>query len=98
MFSFVTFTWIFFRAQTLDDARLIISRVCTTAWTDPRFPLWMACMILAVWLYQLVFNSRSPLRRVLEMAPVRVGLAMLMVAYLVLVAQPSTKPFIYFQF
>ena len=58
----------------------------------------MACLILAVWLYQLIFNSSSPLRRVLEMPPVRVGLAMLMIAYLVIVAQPSTKAFIYFQF
>jgi alginate O-acetyltransferase complex protein AlgI len=98
VFSFVTFTWIFFRAETVDDAWLIISRVWTTAWTDPRFPLLMAAMILAVWLYQLIFNSNSALRRVLEVSPVRVGLAMLMVAYLLIVAQPSTKQFIYFQF
>ncbi len=30
--------------------------------------------------------------------PVRVGLAALMIAYLAIVAQPSTKQFIYFQF
>ena len=54
--------------------------------------------MLAVWIYQLLFNSRSPLRRVLETAPVRMGLAMFMIAYLVIVAQPSTKAFIYFQF
>jgi hypothetical protein len=54
--------------------------------------------VLAVWLYELVFNSRSALRRLLEAAPVRVGLAVLMVWYLVIVAQPSTKQFIYFQF
>jgi hypothetical protein len=51
-----------------------------------------------VWSYQLLFNSRSALRQVLELSPVRVGLAMLMVAYLLIVAQPSTKQFIYFQF
>jgi hypothetical protein len=32
------------------------------------------------------------------MAMVRVGLAMLMIVYLLIVAQPSTKQFIYFQF
>jgi D-alanyl-lipoteichoic acid acyltransferase DltB (MBOAT superfamily) len=98
VFSFVTFTWIFFRAQTLGDAWLIIKGMVTTGWTDPRFPLLMAALVLAVWLYQLVFNSRSALRRLLEAAPVRVGLAVLMIWYLVIVAQPSTKQFIYFQF
>jgi D-alanyl-lipoteichoic acid acyltransferase DltB (MBOAT superfamily) len=98
VFGFVTFTWIFFRAQTLGDAWLIITRMCTSGWKDPQFPLLLAAMVLAVWLYQLVYNSRSVLRRLLEAAPVRVGLAMLMIAYLVIVAQPSTKQFIYFQF
>jgi D-alanyl-lipoteichoic acid acyltransferase DltB (MBOAT superfamily) len=98
VFSFVTFTWIFFRAQTLGDAWLIIERMFTTGWTDPRFPLLMAGLVLAVWVYQLVFNSRSALRRCLEVAPLRVGLAVLMIWYLVIVAQPSTKQFIYFQF
>jgi alginate O-acetyltransferase complex protein AlgI len=98
VFSFVTFTWIFFRAQTLGDAWLIIKGMFATGWTDPRFPLLMAALVLAVWLYQLVFNSRSKLRRLLEAAPVRVGLAVLMIWYLVIVAQPSTKQFIYFQF
>jgi alginate O-acetyltransferase complex protein AlgI len=98
VFSFVTFTWIFFRAQSLNDAWLIIGRIFTTYWTDPRFPLLMAAFILAVWLYQLLFNSESVLRRCLELAPVRVALAMFMIAYLLIVAQPSSKPFIYFQF
>jgi hypothetical protein len=53
---------------------------------------------LAVWLYQLLYASRLSIARVLEWAPVRVGLAMAMIAYLVIVAQPSTKAFIYFQF
>jgi alginate O-acetyltransferase complex protein AlgI len=98
VFGFVTFTWIFFRAPTLDDAWLIISRMGTTGWADPRFPLLMAALILSVWIYQLAFNSRSVLRRLLETAPARVGLAMLLVGYLLIVAQPSTKQFIYFQF
>src|SRR5436190_587858 len=38
VFTFVTFTWIFFRAPTLTDAWLIIRRIFTTAWTDPRVP------------------------------------------------------------
>jgi D-alanyl-lipoteichoic acid acyltransferase DltB (MBOAT superfamily) len=98
VFAFVTFTWIFFRAQSLGDAWLIIRRIGTAGWVDPQFPLLMAGHVLAVWLYELMYNSRSALRRVLETQPVRVGLAMLMIAYLVIIAQPSTRQFIYFQF
>jgi alginate O-acetyltransferase complex protein AlgI len=97
VFAFVTFAWIFFRAQSLADARLLISRIFTTGWADPRFPVLMAILILAVWVYQLVYTSRS-LRWSIEAAPMRVGLAALMIAYLAIVAQPSTKQFIYFQF
>jgi D-alanyl-lipoteichoic acid acyltransferase DltB (MBOAT superfamily) len=98
VFTFVTFTWIFFRAQSLGDAWLIINRIFTTSWLDPRFPLLMAVLILAVWTYQLLYTSQLALRGVLDAAVVRVGLAMLMLAYLLIVAQPSTKQFIYFQF
>jgi alginate O-acetyltransferase complex protein AlgI len=98
VFTFVTFTWIFFRAQTLDDAWLIINRMFTTSWVDPRFPLLAAGLVLAVWVYQLLFTSRSALAQVLEWGTVKVGLAVLMLAYLLIVAQPSTKQFIYFQF
>jgi hypothetical protein len=45
-----------------------------------------------------VYTSRSALRWWIEVAPVRVGLAALMIAYIAIVAQPSTKQFIYFQF
>jgi D-alanyl-lipoteichoic acid acyltransferase DltB (MBOAT superfamily) len=98
VFAFVMFTWIFFRAPKLPDAWLILRRMFTTGWADPRLPLVMAGLVLAVWLYQLLFTSQSVLGRWLEARPVRVGLAMLMVVYLMVIAQPSTKQFIYFQF
>ncbi len=98
VFTFVSFTWIFFRAQSLTDAWLIIGRIFTSGWADPRFPLVMATLVLAVWAYQLIYTSGSSLRRWIDAKPVRVGLAALMIAYLLIVAQPSTKQFIYFQF
>ena len=98
VFTFVSFTWIFFRAQSLSDAGLIISRIFTTGWADPRFPVVMAILVLAVWVYQLVYTSRSAIRWWIDVQPVRVGLAAVMVMYLAIVAQPSTKQFIYFQF
>src|SRR5712692_1733170 len=45
VFTFVMCTWIFFRAQSLADAWLVISRIFTTGWVDPRFPLVMAVLI-----------------------------------------------------
>jgi D-alanyl-lipoteichoic acid acyltransferase DltB (MBOAT superfamily) len=98
VFTFVMFTWIFFRAQSLTDAWVIISRIFTTGWSDPRFPLVMGALIAAVWIYQLLYTSRLTLRWLIDMAPARVGLAALMIVYLAIVAQPSTKQFIYFQF
>jgi D-alanyl-lipoteichoic acid acyltransferase DltB (MBOAT superfamily) len=98
VFTFVMFTWIFFRAQSLGDATLIIRRIFTGAWTDPRVPLLMALLVLSVWFYQLLYTSQSRLGRVLEWPLVKVSLAVMMVVYLLVVAQPSTKQFIYFQF
>ena len=47
---------------------------------------------------QFLYNAGVKTRAVLEFAPVRVGLVVLMITYLAIVAQPSTKAFIYFQF
>lgn len=98
VFAFVTFAWIFFRARTLSDAWLIIRRISDPRWVDPRFPLLLASLVLTVWIYQLLYTSRSALRICLETRPVRVGLALVMIWYLLVVAQPSTQQFIYFQF
>jgi alginate O-acetyltransferase complex protein AlgI len=98
VFAFVSFTWIFFRAQSLTDAWLVITRIFTTGWGDPRFPLVMAGLVMAVWVYQLIYTSSSTLKWWIEVKPVRVTLAAFMIMYLLVVAQPSTKQFIYFQF
>jgi D-alanyl-lipoteichoic acid acyltransferase DltB (MBOAT superfamily) len=98
VFAFVTFTWIFFRAQSLNDAWLIVTRIFSSGWADPRFPVLMAILIAAVWLYEFLYTSGPATKRFVEWSPVRLGLVVLMVAYLAVVAQPSTKAFIYFQF
>jgi D-alanyl-lipoteichoic acid acyltransferase DltB (MBOAT superfamily) len=98
VFAFVTLTWVFFRAQSLTDAWLILSRIFTAGWSDPRTPLMMVILVLAVWAYELLYASNLRMRRILELAPVRVGLVVGMIVYLAIVAQPSTKAFIYFQF
>lgn len=96
VFSFVTFCWIFFRANSLADAWLIVQRIFTGSLADPRFPVAMLALCLAVWFYQLLFES--PARGLLSRAPVRVGAALYMVGHLLLFTGASNQPFVYFQF
>jgi D-alanyl-lipoteichoic acid acyltransferase DltB (MBOAT superfamily) len=96
--AFVMFTWIFFRAQSIEEVWLIISRMANGSWVDPRFPLMMLVLVLAVWAYQLLYASRLRWKVILELTPVRIALVVFVVVYLAVVAQPSTRAFIYFQF
>ena len=98
VFAFVTFTWIFFRARNLDDARTVLSRIFGSGWADPEFPAMMLIMILAVWSYQFVYDGGSRLKRLLDTGPARLGLAVIMIVYLAVVSQTGTRQFIYFQF
>jgi alginate O-acetyltransferase complex protein AlgI len=95
-FCFVTFAWIFFRANSLADAQLIVSRIATLGWTDPSLPGLMLALVLAVWLYQFLHESR--LKNVLVTTPVRVGMVVLMVFYIAIFAMSGEQAFIYFQF
>ena len=94
-FLFVCFAWIFFRAGSLADAQLIISRIAHGAWHAPQVPALILLLIGFIWLYQFVFESRWKV--VLQAGPVRVGLAVLMILYLCLFATEGGA-FIYFQF
>ncbi|MDI9431065.1 MAG: MBOAT family O-acyltransferase [Planctomycetota bacterium] len=96
VFAIVTFAWIFFRAETVADARQIVIRIFSSGITDPRCPLLAILLIVAVWCYQYVFESR--LRWALEYKAVRMGLVVLMLAYLALFAPSGEQPFIYMQF
>jgi D-alanyl-lipoteichoic acid acyltransferase DltB (MBOAT superfamily) len=94
-FAFVCFTWIFFRATTLQDALLICGRIFKAAWTDPAIPALMLILVFLVWLYQIVYESRA--REVLKFGPVRVALAVAMVLY-ISICSSGAGSFIYFQF
>jgi D-alanyl-lipoteichoic acid acyltransferase DltB (MBOAT superfamily) len=95
VFAFVCFAWIFFRAESLSDAWLIIGRIFGAAWRDPQIPALMLVLVLAIWLYQFIYESR--LRHVLAGGLVRVSLAVCMVLYLCLFSSGGGA-FIYFQF
>jgi len=96
VFLFVSFCWIFFRAATISDAFVIIKRIVTSGFADPRCPLLMLAQIAAVWIYQFAYESRF--RRLLELDAVRITLVVLMLLYMALFATSSNRPFIYFQF
>src|SRR5437016_4213142 len=94
-FIFVSFTWIFFRAESLSDALLIARRIFTAAWHVPQIPLLMVLLVALVWLYQFLYESHF--RNVLKMGLVRVGVVIFMVIYLCLCSSGGGA-FIYFQF
>ena len=71
VFVFVSFTWIFFRAESLSDALLIVRRIFTAAWQDPQIPALMLGLVAVVWLYEFLYESRF--RELLKSSFVRVG-------------------------
>ena len=95
VFMFVTFTWIFFRADSLSDAWLIVRRIFVSAWHDPQIPALMLLLMAVIWLYQFLYESRF--REVLARGVVRAGLAAAMLVYLC-VCSSGGGAFIYFQF
>jgi len=96
VFLFVTLAWVFFRAESFSDAWLILGRVFSFAAADPAMPLLALAMVLAVGAWQAL--CESPARRLLEPAPVRIGLAVAMAVYVALFAASGGQAFIYFQF
>ncbi len=95
VFVFVCFAWIFFRAESLGDAMLVIHRIGSAAWTDPEIPVLMLALTGLVWLYQMCYESK--LRDLLATGFVRVAIAVCMVLYLCLFSSGGGS-FIYFQF
>lgn len=96
VFIFVSFAWIFFRADTINDAWVILVRIFSSGLENPYCPLLALALIFAVWLYQFAYESG--VRRLLELRAVRIGIVLLLILYLVVFAPASDKAFIYLQF
>ena len=96
VFGFVSFCWIFFRASTFADALLIVKRIFAAGLGDPRFPIAMLALCLAVWAYQ--FLSESRLKQLAAWAPARIAAVSYMVIHLLFVSGGSSLPFVYLQF
>jgi alginate O-acetyltransferase complex protein AlgI len=96
VFAFVTFAWIFFRASSWEHASVIVTRIFSSGLADPGFPLLFIVLILAVWLYQFVYESAA--RWILRLAAVRITAVVLMILYLAVFTSSSSQAFIYLQF
>jgi D-alanyl-lipoteichoic acid acyltransferase DltB (MBOAT superfamily) len=95
VFVFVSATWVFFRADSMETALLIFRRMATTAWTDPQMPALMILLMAVVWVYQYLLET--PWRNWLAQPVVRVGMASAMLLYMCL-CSAGGGAFIYFQF
>lgn len=95
-FLLVMLAWVFFRAQSISDAWLILHRIFTTGWADPAFSILLAAMLGSVWVYQYTYQSRA--RRCLQLAPVRLALVVGMIMYITLFVTSGHHEFIYFRF
>jgi alginate O-acetyltransferase complex protein AlgI len=96
VFVFVSFAWIFFRAETIGDAWLIVTRIFSSGLANPYCPVLALALVFSVWLYQFIHESR--IKRVLELSPVRIAIVVAMILYLTIFAPSSEQAFIYAQF
>jgi alginate O-acetyltransferase complex protein AlgI len=96
VFAIVTFAWIFFRANSIGDAWVIVSRIFSSGLANPYCPALALTLIAAVWLYEFAYESGA--KRILELAPVRTFAVAGMILYLTVFAPSSSQGFIYLQF
>ncbi len=95
VFAFVCLAWVYFRAETLSDANLIVMRIFTSFGSDPEMPILMLGLVLSIWAYQFLYETRW--RSMLAWAPMRVALVSLMLIWLCFFSAGGGA-FIYFQF
>ncbi len=91
-FIIVMFAWIFFRAESLEVAKTIVTRVFTAGFENPEFPIWILFLIMAVWVYEFAYESK--LRGFLRNPFVKISIASFMILYLCLCAS-IPKVFVY---
>lgn len=96
VFSFACFAWIFFRAATIDDALIIVRRMVFAPWEQVSVPVLALMLVLSVWGYQLVYDSRF--RHYLALPYARIILMVLMLLYLCFIPGSPEKAFIYQKF
>lgn len=96
VFSFVSFAWIFFASNSFSHSLAICRGIFAFQFKDPQFPLLGLGLILGLWAYQYLCESRF--RSALENGTVKVLIMTGIITYLVLFQDTAGEPFIYFQF
>lgn len=96
VFLVVCIGWIYFRADSLTTANRIVAEIVTGSWKDPGFPVLLWGLVLSVWAYQWISESRF--QWITDSGLTRVVLAILMFLYIACVPGEADQPFIYFQF
>ena len=96
VFNFITLTWVFFRAASVEDAFAVLKGIFSWADGDFVFPVVPAVLIGGIWIYQLVWDSRW--RSVLTSRPARIAALALMLIFFLLFGSGANSQFIYQQF
>ena len=96
VFHFVCFTWIFFRASSLQEALTIIKRIFSFIGGTPEIPILMFIMVGGIWIYQFIFNSAYG--KMLELRSLRIGAMLIAMLLFLVLSSAAGKQFIYFQF
>ncbi len=99
VFSFVLFTWIFFRAESLGDAWFIAGQIFSSSvFTVTEVPYLALFFCFAVWAFQYLDESRASF--LLGSVYVRVAAGVCIITYVLtfLMTGGSDQAFIYFQF
>ena len=97
VFGFVCFAWIFFRANNLDDAWIVIQRIFRFSFSDPKMPVLMTGLVIAVWAYQVACET-SRARKLIEHQAIQIAIMLFMLVYLAMIPVTESEPFIYFAF
>jgi hypothetical protein len=108
-FVLVTFAWIFFRANSLSDAMLIIRNMGDLSWSQLRFPMYdrlyltefpLALIFIALLFFTQYLQRTTKLREAINERPpaVRLGLYALIINVIIFFGVFNESSFIYFQF
>ncbi len=96
VFMFVSFAWIFFRAQNINSAFQIVKKIFTSSLADPNFPVVALLLCLIVWAYQFLFESKFS--KLLDNSLLKIALVCFMILYMIIFNTSGNEAFIYFQF
>ena len=108
VFNFICITWVFFRADSVNKAFLILKRIFTGATVSisgqestalnmlQNIPAVMFLLVFLMWAYQLTFNSKY--KYILETRPIRIISIIITTTLILIFATSAHKQFIYFQF